>query len=119
MNAARTSRRWMAICRGDPVLRVRVRSQLKKLVEWRRQALLDPRMAVTVHRMQEKRLFHTNVEKVVTRNMEFERQRELYQRTQPVARVFSIEDKYAGRSGAGKEKRLRNKYKKPYRSMRL
>lgn len=65
VNAALVNRSWSRICRGDPVLRRRVRRKLRKNRRMQRETTLDPSRGVKVIRSGPKSLFNTNAIKIV------------------------------------------------------
>lgn len=67
MKAAKVCSRWMDICRGDPVLRRRLRMQLKEEEKMRRELMVNPGLAVEVQRVTEEKMFHPNAVKIVKR----------------------------------------------------
>ncbi|KAK9890419.1 hypothetical protein WA026_010508 [Henosepilachna vigintioctopunctata] len=59
-NAFQTCTRWTEICRGDPVLRMRIRQRILQIREQRRRVLLDPSTGVVVERMEPTTMFQRN-----------------------------------------------------------
>lgn len=70
LNVAKSSKKLMSICRGDPVLRQRLQEELKREIEARRRFVLDPRASVTVRRQQKSGPFQRNAVKQVKRSQE-------------------------------------------------
>ncbi|KAK9872780.1 hypothetical protein WA026_019563 [Henosepilachna vigintioctopunctata] len=60
INAFQTCTRWTEICRGDPVLRMRIRQQLLQIREQKRRVLLDPSAGVVVERVEPTTMFQRN-----------------------------------------------------------
>lgn len=96
----------MNVCRGDPILRRRLREHVKKEMALRNRLLLDPRESVVVVRQQKHLPFQRNVVKSVMRKPQA-----------PV--VGNVEELWTTkRTGGGKVKTRRNR-PTPYKTFRL
>ncbi|KAK9872756.1 hypothetical protein WA026_019538 [Henosepilachna vigintioctopunctata] len=60
INAFQTCTRWNEICRGDPVLRMRIRQRILQIREQKRRVLLDPSAGVVVERVGPTTMFQRN-----------------------------------------------------------
>ncbi|KAL3266777.1 hypothetical protein HHI36_010935 [Cryptolaemus montrouzieri] len=60
LNVFSTSRRWAAICRGDPILRNRIRNRVREIQKERRRVVLNPSIGVEVIRTEPTMMFATN-----------------------------------------------------------
>ncbi|KAK9872760.1 hypothetical protein WA026_019542 [Henosepilachna vigintioctopunctata] len=60
INAFQTCTRWNEICRGDPVLRMRIRQRILQIREQKRRVLLDPSAGVVVKRVGPTTMFQRN-----------------------------------------------------------
>ncbi|KAL3266781.1 hypothetical protein HHI36_010939 [Cryptolaemus montrouzieri] len=60
LNVFSTSRRWAAICRGDPILRNRIRNHVREIQKERRRVVLNPSIGVEVIRTEPTMMFATN-----------------------------------------------------------
>ncbi|KAK9872752.1 hypothetical protein WA026_019534 [Henosepilachna vigintioctopunctata] len=60
INAFQTCTRWTEICRGDPVLRMRIRQRILQIREQKRRVLLDPSAGVVVERVETTTMFQRN-----------------------------------------------------------
>ncbi|KAK9872764.1 hypothetical protein WA026_019546 [Henosepilachna vigintioctopunctata] len=59
-NAFQTCTSWNEICRGDPVLRMRIRQRILQIRERKRRVLLDPSAGVVVERVEPTTMFQRN-----------------------------------------------------------
>ncbi|KAK9872788.1 hypothetical protein WA026_019571 [Henosepilachna vigintioctopunctata] len=60
INAFQTCTRWNEICRGDPVLRMRIRQRILQIREQKRRVLFDPSAGVVVERVGPTTMFQRN-----------------------------------------------------------
>ncbi|KAL3266778.1 hypothetical protein HHI36_010936 [Cryptolaemus montrouzieri] len=60
LNVFSTSRRWATICRGDPILRNRIRNRVREIQKERRRVVLNPSIGVEVIRTEPTMMFATN-----------------------------------------------------------
>ncbi|KAJ8946401.1 hypothetical protein NQ318_011809 [Aromia moschata] len=64
--SVRAHKSWIAMCRGDPVLRQRLRSALREERELLRKTIIDPRVTMTISRDVATGTYRRNVKKSVT-----------------------------------------------------
>ncbi|KAK4876918.1 hypothetical protein RN001_009424 [Aquatica leii] len=106
LNAAFSSKRFMSVCKEDPVLRRRVRSFIRKEHELFKKSTLNAKIQVEIIRHDQPQLFARNQKKVVTvRKLIFPRPSFT---EKPAAKYFTVSESDSRPSGGGK---LRKKCK--------
>ncbi|KAK4876920.1 hypothetical protein RN001_009426 [Aquatica leii] len=106
LNAAFSSKRFMSVCKGDPVLRKRVRSYIRKEKQLFKKSTLNAKLQVEITRHDQPRLFGRNQKKVVTVNKLIFPRPSFTEK--PTAKYFTVSESDNRPSGGGK---LRNKCK--------
>ncbi|KAK9872784.1 hypothetical protein WA026_019567 [Henosepilachna vigintioctopunctata] len=109
INAFQTCTRWNEICRGDPVLRMRIRQRILQIREQKRRVLLDPSAGVVVERVEPTTMFQRNNKHL---------------KKVSVARIFVTEvpkwlPKIDKHRTAGPIRRKRDARNAPYKNLRL
>lgn len=67
LNAVLVNRSWMRVCKGDPVLRKRIRMQIQETLHLQEEILMNPSRTVNVSRSKPGKIFGKNVVKIVTK----------------------------------------------------
>ncbi|KAK4877219.1 hypothetical protein RN001_009725 [Aquatica leii] len=117
LNTAFSSKRFMNVCKGDPVLRRRIRSYIRKEKQLFKKSTLNAKLQVEIIRHDQPQLFGKNQKKTVTlRKLDLSRFRST---TEPTARHFIMSELDNRPSGGEK---LRSKCKDrlaPYKVIRF
>ncbi|KAF5299063.1 hypothetical protein FQA39_LY11609 [Lamprigera yunnana] len=118
LSAALTSIRFMKVCKGDPILRKRVRAQI--LLERRllRNATLDREMGITVIRNYAPNVINVNQNKIVAKKLLSIRIPSVERN--PGMSYFTADTRIKKKVGGGKVKSKSSKRRvEPYRTIRL
>ncbi|KAK4876921.1 hypothetical protein RN001_009427 [Aquatica leii] len=116
-NAAFSSKRFMSVCKGDPVLRRRVRSFIRKEQQLFKKSTLNAKLQVEIIRQDQPQLFNRNQKKVVTVGKLIFPRPSFTEK--PTAKYFTLSESDNRPSGGGK---LRKKCKDrlvPYKVIRF
>ncbi|KAK4882139.1 hypothetical protein RN001_005458 [Aquatica leii] len=117
LNAAFSSKRFMRICKEDPLLRRRIRSYIRKEKQLIKQSTVNAKLQLEIIRHDQPQLFGKNQNKIVTvKKLNCLR---FSSTAQPIAKHFAVSEPDNRPSGGGK---LRTKCKDrlvPYKVIRF